>query len=145
MCYTTQDIERMDKTMDAVVKKAYRLPPGTPTALLREDLTKGGLGNTSLAVAYTTTGVKNLTQAYAEEGTRGQLTRALLTAQHTAFTHPLATTHTGWIPTYSLRLRQLLQGHKADIQMWQEGKPSTHCQRHESCALSLTPQKHTPN
>jgi hypothetical protein len=54
--------------MDAVVRKAYRLPPGAPTAYLREDLTRGGLGNTSLAVAYTATGIKNLTQAYADEG-----------------------------------------------------------------------------
>jgi hypothetical protein len=30
MCYTTQDIERMDKIMDAVVKKAYRLPQAPP-------------------------------------------------------------------------------------------------------------------
>jgi hypothetical protein len=74
-------------------------------------------------VAYTATGIKNLTQAYAEEGKRGQLTRALLTAQHTAFTHPMAAQHTEWIPTYSLRLRQLLQGLQADIHMWQEGEP----------------------
>jgi hypothetical protein len=122
MCYSAQDIESLDRTMDAVVRKAYRLPPGTPTAYLREDLTRGGLGNTSLAVAYTATGIKNLTQAYADEGKRGQLTRALLRAQHTAFTHPLATQHSGWIPEYSLRLRQLLQGLHADIHMWQDGE-----------------------
>jgi hypothetical protein len=123
MCYTAQDIEQLDRIMDRVVRKAYKLPPGTPTACIREELTKGGLGNTSLAVAYTTTALKNLTQAYAEEGKRGMLTKALLHAQHTAFTHPSAESQPGWLPTYSLRLRQLLQGLKADIQMWQEGGP----------------------
>ena len=121
MCYSAQDIEKLDKTLDQVVRHAYRLPPGTPTAFLREDLKKGGLGHTSLTVAYTTTAVKNLTQAYAEEGKRGQLTRAILAAQHKAFTHPTAQPLKGWIPDYSLRLRQLIQGHKADIHMWMQG------------------------
>ena len=122
ICYTDHALEQLDKTLDKVVRQAYRLPPGTPTAFLREDLNKGGLGQTSLKVAYTTTAVKNLTHAYAEEGKRGMLTRALLAAQHQAFTHPTAQAQRGWIPDYSLRLRQLIQGHKADIHMWRQGE-----------------------
>jgi ribonuclease HI len=120
MCYSDKDIACLDKIMDQVVRRAYKLPPGTPTAFLREDINRGGLGHTSLAVAYTTTAIKNLTQAYADEGQRGQLTRSLLTAQHAAFTHPKATLG-GWIPDYSLRIRQLFQGAQADIHMTMQG------------------------
>jgi ribonuclease HI len=120
MCYSDREIEALDRALDLVVRKAYGLPPGTPTAMIREDLNKGGLGNTSLKVAYTASAIKNLTQAHADQGNRGQLTRALLAAQLQAFTHPSAKKGS-WVPDYSLRLRQLIQGTKADIYMWRDG------------------------
>jgi hypothetical protein len=89
MCYSAQDIEQLDRIMDAVVPKRTELPPGTPQPAIREDLTKGGLGNTSLAVAYTATGIKNLTQAYAEgQGREANSPGPSSQPKHTAFTHP---------------------------------------------------------
>ena len=81
MCYNEKALDALDKVMDSVVRQAYKLPPGTPTAMIREDLKRGGLGNTSLMVPYTVAAVKNFTQAVNDQSKRGQLTRALLEAQ----------------------------------------------------------------
>jgi hypothetical protein len=121
MCYSEQELNTLDKILDSVVRTAYSLPKGTPTAMLREDVTKGGLGNTSLSVAYTTIAIKNITHAESDQGKRGLLTRALTQAQLKAFTHPSATDSRGWMPDYSLRLRQIIQGTKAGMYMWQGG------------------------
>ena len=109
MCYNERELAELDRVMDSVVQIAYKLPKGTPTAMIREDVAYGGLGNTSLTVAYTAVAVKNLTHALAEEGKRGLLTRALLRAQVQAYAKPSAEKG-GWIPNYALRLRQLIQG-----------------------------------
>jgi ribonuclease HI len=130
MCYSDSQIEGLDRIMDTVVRAAYRLPPGTPTAMLRETLVKGGLGNTSLKAAYTTTAVKNLTEALNDQGKRGMLTWAMIKMQSKAYNHPSAQKGADWVPTYSLRLRQAIQGAQAGIYMWNDGQ--------ETCPLPHT-------
>ena len=122
MCYNEKALDALDKVMDSVVRQAYKLPPGTPTAMIREDLKRGGLGNTSLMVPYTVAAVKNFIQAVNDQSKRGQLTRALLEAQLQAYTHPAADKAADWVPTYSLRMRQLMQGVGAGIYMYQNGE-----------------------
>ena len=70
MCYNEKALDALDKVMDSVVRQAYKLPPGTPTAMIREDLKRGGLGNTSLMVPYTVAAVKNFTQAVNDQSKR---------------------------------------------------------------------------
>ena len=126
MCYNDRQIQSLDSVMDAVVRAAYRLPPGTPTAMIREDIKKGGLGNASLMVAYTATAVKNLTRALNDAGKRGDLTRALLKAQLQAYKSPELKRKGAysWVPDYALRLRQLVLGTRAGTYMWiHEGIP----------------------
>jgi hypothetical protein len=120
-CYSDKEIAVIDRVMDSIVRQAYHLPKGTPTAMIREDVCRGGLGNTSLMVSYVTTAVKNLTEALEEQGKRGQLTRAMLKAQLRAYTHPSAAKGE-WVPQYSLRLRQLIQGTRAQIYQWKNGE-----------------------
>ena len=122
MCYNERELEELDRVMDSVIMRiAYKLPKGTPTAMIREDLAYGGLGNTSLTVAYTAVAVKNLTHALAEEGKRGLLTRALFRAQVQAYAKPSAAKG-GWVPNYAFRLRQLIQGTQAGIYIWKDGE-----------------------
>jgi ribonuclease HI len=121
MCYSDKEIATIDKVMDSVVRQAYHLPRGAPTAMIREDVCRGGLGNTSLTVSYITTAVKNLTESLNEQGKRGQLTRALLSAQLIAYAHPSAASG-AWVPDYSLRLRQLIQGTRAQVYQWKNGE-----------------------
>lgn len=40
-CYSDRDIAALDKIMDSVVRQAYRLPKGTPTAMLRAEYKRG--------------------------------------------------------------------------------------------------------
>ena len=121
LCYNERELAELDRVMDSVVRIAYKLPKGTPTAMIREDLAYGGLGNTSLTVTCTAVAVKNLTHALAEEGKRGLLTRALLRAQVQAYAQPSAEKE-GWVPNYAFRLRQLIQGTQAGIYIWKDGE-----------------------
>lgn len=79
--YTTRDIARLDSLVAQVAKQAFYLSPSTPTAMVQEDRTRGGMGVTSLLQTYTAELTKQLVHAVNDTGRLGAVTWALLQRQ----------------------------------------------------------------
>ncbi len=79
--YTAADIARLDSIMSCAAKFAWRLPRGTPTALIQEDQERGGMGVPSLQEDYVKEMVALLTTALNGTGRLGAVTYALLEKQ----------------------------------------------------------------
>jgi ribonuclease HI len=114
MPYTAHDINRLDSIITTAYKKIFGLPTSTSTALVMEDINKGGLGCTSLAVDYHQTAVQSITRAMNDTTRFGKLTYHHLDTQ----LNQLATKamrHTQWLPQFSFRIRQLLAAKQSHI------------------------------
>jgi hypothetical protein len=79
--YTIADIQRIDKEVAKLVRKAIRLPPGLPNAFIHEDVDKMGIGIPSLMVDYAYLNAKSLLTSLEDPGSLGAITRALLSDQ----------------------------------------------------------------
>ncbi len=71
---TLNDIDRLDKIITRIAKRAYRLPVGTPNAMMHRDTLACGMGITSLHVAYTQLATQALTKALCDDGLLGRVT-----------------------------------------------------------------------
>jgi ribonuclease HI len=120
MCFTNHQLETLNHQLERVIRKAYGLPPGAPTAILREQKQFGGLGHHSLIADCTFLAAKSLTQALNDQGKLGALSRALLQRQVDMLTREADRGRRFQLAQYNLRLKQLMACRKADILIFKD-------------------------
>jgi hypothetical protein len=64
--FTAVQLRMLDGLVAGMVKRAYKLPRSTPTAMVMEDIAKFGMGCPSLLVDYMQAKVKYLTEAHCQ-------------------------------------------------------------------------------
>ena len=76
--YKASDISSLDSLVARAAKCSMRLPSSAPTALVQEDVERGGVGTTSLQEMYVTELASKLTLALNDKGMLGHVTSSLL-------------------------------------------------------------------
>jgi hypothetical protein len=79
--YTPPDLKILDTIILKAAKQAHNLINGTPSAILHEDIDKGGVGYTSISTEYVSRNVNSLKQSLNTPGRISTLTQALLHLQ----------------------------------------------------------------
>ena len=116
-----QFLEKLDGMVGRFVKKTLGLVRCVPTAMLREEHAKFGLGCPSLTAEYAAACAKGLVDALQDQALRGAASRALLLSSLSR----QATCLAGLDPhfcgnelNYCLRARQLAVLHKSNMTLW---------------------------
>jgi exonuclease III/ribonuclease HI len=115
------EIDVWDKMIARAARKVYGLMRSSPTAMVREDISLGGMGCASLMVEYATRNTQALMRGIWDEGSRmGAVTSALLDQQLDLL---------GWVAStqgcvrtasrYCMRARQLLLTHMCQLRLMQ--------------------------
>lgn len=118
--YTAADIQALDSLILSTVRKAHGLPRYTPTAMLREDIDRCGLGCPSLAVEYHQQHAYNLVNALRHEGRTRRITEALMHKQLELQSNPISSRDQAHNLKYNMRIRQLASLHDSRLYL-QEG------------------------
>jgi hypothetical protein len=120
--YTIADIQRIDKEVAKLVRKAIRLPPGLPNAFIHEDVDKMGIGIPSLMVDYAYLNAKSLLTSLEDPGSLGAITRALLSDQlkYMGQVHPEQQPN---LAKFCMNVRQLSLLHRCDLHLLSNGQP----------------------
>ena len=111
---TPQFLDKLDRILGRFVKRTLGLVQCVPTAMLREELGRFGIGCASLTAEYASACAKGLVDALQDPALRGVATKALLSMQLTGLTG-LDPHACGSELNYCLRARQLAVLHKSDM------------------------------
>ncbi len=114
--YTALQIRTLDGLVTGMIKRAYKLPRSTPTALVMEDVAKFGMGCPSLLVDYMQAKVKYLTEAINHPSAYGTISLYLLRQQARTLGN-LDDTQLGTYAGRYLRVRQLSAAKHSDLQL----------------------------
>ena len=79
---TPADLAKLDRLYSRICKQAMGLPTCTPTAMIFEDRTQGGIGIPSLEVDYSDMIMRSLTYSLLDKGQLGMVSQALLYLQN---------------------------------------------------------------
>ena len=79
--YTQQDLHLLDRIITKAAKQIYNLPECFPSAIIHQDIDKGGLGFPSLTTEYTATNTNTLISSLHTHGRIGTITKAILQQQ----------------------------------------------------------------
>ena len=111
-------LSRLDGMVGRFVRKTLGLARAVPTAMLREELVKFGIGCPSLATEYGAASAKGLLDGLQDEALRGHVSRALLSTQLECLAG-LDPHACGNELSYCLRARQLSVLHRSGLKLWQ--------------------------
>jgi hypothetical protein len=114
--YTALQIRTLDGLVAGMIKRAYKLPRSTPTAMVMEDTARFGMGCPSLLVDYMQAKVKYLTEAVNHPSSYGTISLHLLRQQARTLGN-LDDTQLGTYAGRYLRVRQLSAVQHSDLQL----------------------------
>jgi hypothetical protein len=114
--FTAVQLRMLDGLVAGMVKRAYKLPRSTPTAMVMEDIAKFGMGCPSLLVDYMHAKVKCLTEAVNHPSPYGTISLCLLRQQARTLGN-LDDTQLGTYASRYMRIRQLSAAKHSDLQM----------------------------
>ena len=119
--YTPQQVEALDKVLTKAVKISYQQRACTGSALAREDLRRGGLGATSIAVDYCRITGRTLMEALRSKAVLGAVARATA-ARQTQWAHGCTCAQQPEAARVAMRLRQMSILRAVGLQATKEGE-----------------------
>ena len=122
---SASDLEMWDSMITTFVKKRYGTWVSAPSAIIREDVSKLGLGCTSIAVEYYHRNANSLIRSMWDQGPLGRVTRAILEMQATYLSQTVSTdpSRVARELNHCMRMRQLLDTHASDLRVMAQGQP----------------------